>query len=126
VKDRIRQVNEVFKQELGKILLREIEMPEGTVVTLTRVEASGNLQQAKVYISVVPDERAEKVLKLLLQNIYDIQQSLNERLKMRPVPKMGKIKAFALLRSPTFFSKSDAPTNRICFPSIKGFMRYSK
>ena len=88
MKDRIRQVNEVFKQELGKILLREIEMPEGTVVTLTRVEASGNLQQAKVYISVVPDERGEKVLKLLGQNIYDIQQSLNERLKMRPVPKI--------------------------------------
>ena len=34
------------------------------------------------------DERGEKVLKLLGQNIYDIQQSLKERLKMRPVPKI--------------------------------------
>ncbi len=63
-------------------------MPDDAVVTLTRVVASGNLQQAKVYISVVPDQKAQEALKSLEQNIYDIQQTLNERLKMRPVPKI--------------------------------------
>ena len=86
--DRISKVNELMKRELGQIILREVEMPDKAVVTLTRVAASGNLQQAKVYISVVPDEKAREVLKILDQNIFDIQQILNKKLRMRPVPKI--------------------------------------
>jgi len=88
MKDRIAKVNELIKRELGQIILREVEMPEKAVVTLTRVTASGNLQQAKVYISVVPDEKAREVLNILGQNIFAIQQILNRKLKMRPVPKV--------------------------------------
>ena len=87
-KDRISKVEELLKREVGKIIFREVEMPEQALVTLTRVQASGNLQQAKVYISVVPDERAKEVLKTLGQNIFDIQQTINRKLKMRPVPKI--------------------------------------
>jgi len=88
MKNRIAQINELLKHELGSLIFREIEMPEGVVTTLTRVVASGNLQQAKIYISVVPDQKAQEVLRSLKQNIYEIQQMLNERLKMRPVPKI--------------------------------------
>lgn len=68
--------------------MRGVEMPEETVVTVTRVVASGNLQEAKVYISVMPEERVRGVLKTLHQNVYEVQQALNERLKMRPVPRI--------------------------------------
>ena len=88
MKDRIAKVNELMKRELGQIILREVEMPENAVATLTRVVASGNLQQAKVYISVVPDEKAQEVLKVLGRDIFTIQQILNRKLKMRPVPKI--------------------------------------
>jgi len=88
MRDRILKVNELIKHELGQILLREVEMPKGAVVTLTRVAASGNLQEAKVYISVMPDEKGQEALKSLSQNVYDIQQVLNERLNMRPVPRI--------------------------------------
>ena len=88
MKNRIAQVEELMRHELANILLREVEMPEGAVVTLTRVVAAGNLQQARVYMSVVPDEKGGEALKVLSQNIYEIQQILNGRLKMRPVPKI--------------------------------------
>jgi ribosome-binding factor A len=87
-KNRVAQVQEVMKEELSKILFLEIEMPEGAIVTLTRVDASPNLQQAKVYISVMPDDKSKEVMGALQRNIYDIQQVLNERLIMRPVPKI--------------------------------------
>ena len=87
-KDRTPKVNALMKKELGQILLREIEAPEGAFMTLTRVDASPNLQQAKVYISVMPEDKAKAVLKALSQNIYEVQQILNARLKMRPVPKI--------------------------------------
>lgn len=88
MKNRIERVNGLIKRELGSILLREIEMPEAALVTITRVVASGNLQEAKVYISIVPDEKGKEVLGVLRSHIAEIQEHLNERLNMRPVPKI--------------------------------------
>ena len=86
--ERIPQVNELLKEELGAIVLRELDVPEDTLVTLTRVDASPNLQQAKVYISVMPEDRAKEVVKLLCKEVYGVQQILNKRLNMRPVPRI--------------------------------------
>ena len=86
--ERILQVQELLKEELGAILLRELDVSENTLVTLTRVDASPNLQQAKIYISVMPEEKGKEVLKLLEKEVYEIQQLLNKRLNMRPVPRI--------------------------------------
>lgn len=86
--ERIPQVNELLKKELGILLLRELDMPENTFITLTRAVATPNLQQAKIYISVMPEGKAKEVLKLLGKEVYEIQQKLNKRLNMRPVPRI--------------------------------------
>lgn len=85
---RIPKINQLIQQELGMILLREFDLPDGVLVTVTRVDASGNLQEAKVYISVMPEAKLEDVLGVLQRNIYHIQQMLNKRLRMRPVPRI--------------------------------------
>lgn len=89
--ERIEKVNQLLKKEIGQILIREIDL-SGVLATITRVEASPNLQQAKVYISVVPDDQFERIFKMLNREIYGMQQDLNKRLKMRPVPKMIFVK----------------------------------
>jgi len=86
--DRIPRVNSLLQEEIGTILLQEIHFPDNVLVTITRVEASPNLQQAKVYISVLPEEQGEEVLQILKKDIYDIQQQINKRLDMRPVPRI--------------------------------------
>ena len=85
---RIPKVNQLLQEELGLILLREIELPDGVLVTVTRVGATGNLQEAKVYISVMPEAKLQDVFNVLQKNIYAVQQILNKRLKMRPVPRI--------------------------------------
>ncbi len=85
---RISQVNELIKRELGKIIFREINFKKGVIVTITRVQSSDNLIQTKVYISVLPQQETQNVLSLLNKSIFDIQQKLNKRLEMRPVPKI--------------------------------------
>lgn len=85
---RIKQVNELLHREIGSLIVKESELPEGSVVTITRVDTSPNLQQAKVYISVIPEGQNKEVLLLLKKNIFTIQQDLNKRLHMRPVPKI--------------------------------------
>lgn len=85
---RIPKVNQLIQEELGEILLRELELPDGALVTVTRVDATGNLQEAKVYISVMPEASQQDVFAVLQRNIYDIQQMINKRLRMRPVPRI--------------------------------------
>lgn len=85
---RIPKVNQLIQEELGLILLKEFEVPDGALVTITRVDATGNLQEAKVYISVMPEASQQDVFAALNMDVYHIQQILNKRLHMRPVPRI--------------------------------------
>ena len=85
---RIEQVNQLIKKELSQIILREIEFPDNVLVTLTRVDTSSNLTEAKVFLSAIPDNRIKEIMDILNKNIYAIQQSLNKRLIMRPMPRI--------------------------------------
>jgi ribosome-binding factor A len=85
---RIPKVNRLLQKEIAAILLQELDLPEGVLVTVTRVEASGNLQEARVYISVMPEVRNEEVMLGLGREIFGIQQALNKKLLMRPVPRI--------------------------------------
>jgi len=86
--NRIPRANALIKKELSKILLREVDFPPGVLATVTRVETLASLSEAKIYISVIPENKTEEVLKMLNKEIYNLQQQLNKRLKMRPVPKI--------------------------------------
>ena len=56
---RIPQVNELIQRELSQIVLREIEFPLDVLVTITRVAASQDLEYAKIYISVIPEQKSK-------------------------------------------------------------------
>ncbi|MDP2864416.1 MAG: 30S ribosome-binding factor RbfA [bacterium] len=86
--ERIQRVNQLIKKELSQILLREVDFPKDILVTITRVDTSPNLRESKVFISTVPEDKAQMVLNTLNQKIYELQQKINRRLKMRPVPRI--------------------------------------
>jgi ribosome-binding factor A len=85
---RIPRVNKLIKKELSQVLLKEIEFPKDVLVTVTRVETLDNLNQAKAYISVMPEEQSERVLQILERRAYYLQQKINKRLRMRPIPQI--------------------------------------
>ncbi len=86
--NRLYRVNSLLKKELSEILLKEIDFPANLLITITRAEASPNLREAKIYLAVMPEVKIEKVFQILNKKIYKIQQALNKRLKMRPIPKI--------------------------------------
>lgn len=86
---RIKRINQLLKQELGKIVLREGNFPKEIFITITRVETLANLREAKVWISVLPEADAEKIVKILTKRIYFFQQKLNKILKIKFVPKIS-------------------------------------
>ncbi|HEX67559.1 MAG TPA: ribosome-binding factor A, partial [bacterium] len=62
---RLPRVNSLLKEEIANILLKEIDFPKEVLVTVTRVECSPDLRQAKIYVSVIPKEKKERVFKIL-------------------------------------------------------------
>ncbi len=98
--NRIYSINSLIKRELGRIFLSEVDFPAGILVTITRVETSPDLSQAKVYVSLYKlsgkkedfEARRKEVFNILKRKIYDIQQKLNKRLQMKIVPRIKFVK----------------------------------
>lgn len=84
---RIERVNEVIKKELAAIVYKRIETPN-TFVTFTKVDVSSDLHYADVYFLTIPDEASYGVARELTKSVFFIQQDLNKRLRMRPVPRI--------------------------------------
>lgn len=78
----------MIKKELGQIILRKGEFSKNVLVTITRVETARNLIDAKVYVSVLPENQSQGILETLNRRIFRLQQLLNKRLRMRPIPKI--------------------------------------
>jgi len=85
---RISRLNELIKEEIGKILLKEGNFPKGVLVTITRVETLADLSEAKVWVSVFPGDKGGKIIENLNKRIYFLQQKINKTLKIKFVPKI--------------------------------------
>jgi ribosome-binding factor A len=88
---RIPRTNELLKEEIGKILLKEVVF-EGALLTITRVETSSDLSNAHIFVSVIPETMIDKVFRFLNNEVYYIQKILNKKLRMRPIPKIRFVK----------------------------------
>lgn len=85
---KIAKVNKLLKQELNQILLREEEFGQGVLATILDVETSLDQREATIVFSVWPDNKGKDVLKKLNARIWHLQQMVNKRLQIHPVPKM--------------------------------------
>ncbi len=89
--NRIDKVNSLLEHEISKIISRDFAFPE-TLVTLTCVDTTPNLIEARAHISVLPDDKADKVIGVLNRGVYSVQQKINKKLNMRPIPKIIFVK----------------------------------
>ena len=82
-------MNSLLQQEVSAILLREVEFPPGMMVTVTQAEVADDAESAKIWISVLPDDRGEDALNIVNKLIGLIQDRLNHRLVMKFVPRLA-------------------------------------
>jgi ribosome-binding factor A len=86
---RVNRVGEQMKKELGDIISRKIKDPRVGFVTITDVQVTGDLQQAKVYISVLGDEQQrEDTLKGLAKAKGFIRTEIGQRIRLRKTPEL--------------------------------------
>lgn len=86
--ERIKKLNDLLRDEVAKILLIELEKDDSILITVISADISPTLEHATIKISVFPLNKADEVLRKIGKQIYHLQQSLNKRLKMRPIPKI--------------------------------------
>ena len=86
--ERAQRFNKLIKKELGKIIFNFLDTKPGVLVTITQVLTNSNLFTSDIYISVYPSSGAEEIIDKLNRSIYQIQQLLNRKLEVRPVPKI--------------------------------------
>nr|WGD63802.1 30S ribosome-binding factor RbfA [Bacillus subtilis]WGD70458.1 30S ribosome-binding factor RbfA [Bacillus subtilis]WGD76988.1 30S ribosome-binding factor RbfA [Bacillus subtilis]WGD89450.1 30S ribosome-binding factor RbfA [Bacillus subtilis]WGD92141.1 30S ribosome-binding factor RbfA [Bacillus subtilis] len=86
---RANRVGEQMKKELGDIISRKLKDPRIGFLTVTDVRVSGDLQIAKVYISVLGDEKKrEEALKGLAKAKGFIRSEIGDRIRLRKTPEI--------------------------------------
>lgn len=86
---RASRVGEQIKKELSQIIQQELKDPRVGFVTVTSVEMSGDLQIAKVYISVFGNtEEKEQTLSGLEKAKGYIRSEIGHRIHLRHVPEL--------------------------------------
>ena len=86
--DRLSKLNDLLRDEVARAAKTELEEELNTLITVTGADVSPTLEHATIKISVYPPRKEEVALTQLNEKIYNIQQAINRRLKMRPVPKI--------------------------------------
>lgn len=79
------RVASLVQEELGKLLLREMEFP-GALVTITSVDVQKDLEIAHVHVSVLPSEKGDEVMKLLSKEQKHLQFLLLRKMNIKPMP----------------------------------------
>lgn len=87
---RLEQINEVLKQNIGRFLEREFHDPEIGLLTVTRVEVTSDLAEAKVWVSsYVSNKSPQLILKKLRHKSRDIYYALRDVLTTKRIPKVN-------------------------------------
>lgn len=82
------KISQLIRDEVGKIIHENLDMDNDAIVTVMRAVVSEDLNHVRIYISIFPSQFGEEVLQQINRQIYFLQQILNKKLKIHPVPKM--------------------------------------
>lgn len=90
MKDRVLRVNEIIKEEVSKILLREVDFPPEIMVTVVEVDTSADMKYSKIFINILPSgKKDDLIMKIVNSNAGRVQAMLIKHLNMRFVPRIS-------------------------------------
>ncbi len=86
---RANRVGEQIKKEMTDIIANKLKDPRIGFVTVTEVRVTGDLQQAKVYITVLGEEQAKQdTLAGLMKATGFIRSEIGQRIRLRKTPEI--------------------------------------
>jgi ribosome-binding factor A len=86
---RSERVSELMREEISSILMRELKDPRIGFITLTRIELSHDLRNAKIFVSIMGGEDEKKnTMKGLESASGFIKWELRKRLRLKIIPEI--------------------------------------
>lgn len=86
---RSHRVGDQIQKEISAILVKGLKDPRVGFVTITAVEVSADLRHARVYFTVMGDERArQETARGLSSAVPFLRRELGKRLRLRLVPEL--------------------------------------
>src|SRR6186997_2124787 len=83
------RVAEQIRAELALLIAREVHDPGIGFVTLTRVQVTPDLQQARVYFTALGDEKTRRNSERALERaIPFLRRQIGSRLRLKRVPEL--------------------------------------
>jgi ribosome-binding factor A len=83
------RVADQIRGELGLLLTRDVHDPGIGFVTITRVQLSADLQQARVFYTVLGDEKARRNSERAIDRaIPFLRRQIGSRLRLKRVPEL--------------------------------------
>ena len=89
---RVRQerVANAIRREISNIIHNELKDPRIGFTTVTKVEVTSDLRRAKIYYSVLGNEKEKKSTQIALKNATGFMKGLiGDRLKLRLTPELA-------------------------------------
>ena len=83
---KIERINELIREEIAEAVNREVYI-EGGLITISFVECSTDLKQARVGFSVLPDRLAGSAMRKLESATSLLVSRLHSRIKLRKLPR---------------------------------------
>jgi ribosome-binding factor A len=80
------RLQKLIKEELGKLIAREVET--GALVTITDVRINKRLERATVQLSILPAEKADETLTLIGHEKNHLRELLMKHVPMKYFPKI--------------------------------------
>lgn len=85
---RISKINDLIRQHINDIILKDLSLKGGVFVTIAKVDTTPDLRYTRIFVSIFPENETGYVMKALEKNMYSLQGKLNKKLHMRPLPKI--------------------------------------
>ena len=87
--NRIERINEDLQREISA-LIRTLKDPrvQQSMVSVTKVDATGDLRYAKVYISVLDKDKSKETIKGLKSAAGFLRREIGSRLRLRYTPEL--------------------------------------
>ena len=88
---RLERLNHLIREEISELLQRQVKDPRlSGFITVTRVSTSSDLSHAKVFISIMGDEREKReALEALANASGFLRRELGPRLTLRYIPELS-------------------------------------
>ncbi len=83
---RSERVGKLIREELSKMILREVEL--SALATITEVEVDKKLEGARVKVSVLPAKEEKNVIDELAKKAGYLQHLLLKKINIKPMPRI--------------------------------------